>query len=355
MSHRLSGGWRRPAGFLLFFSLLSAATHAAVPQELVLLTWEGYLDPDVAAEFEASHRARIRQVYFESDNERDLLLVQHAGTGFDLAMVDDVTVTAYQRKGWLRPLDEEQVPNLRHIDPALWDAYPQLKAVAAPYMQGTMGIIYRTDLAARPITSWMQLFRPAESLRGKIMMVNDPYDLLAAAMKALNQPMLSEQETHLARAEELLLAQKPFIFEYGYFDFGPESELVTGEVIAAQAFNGDYYSIQEYEENLAYVVPEEGGSLWVDSFVLLRASANPPLALRFLDFLNRPEIAARNAESIHYASCNAAARTHHSQDFLEDRIIHPPPSEPMRRSERYRMPSAVAAGRFAEIYYSVTE
>ena len=84
-------------------------------QELVVLNWEDYMDLELIAEFEEKFDVKIREVYFENDNERDKLLIQSDGKGYDIAIVDGTTIAKYQKLGWLAKIDGAQIPNLHHI------------------------------------------------------------------------------------------------------------------------------------------------------------------------------------------------------------------------------------------------
>ena len=61
---------------------------------------------------------------------------------------------------------------------------------------------------------------------------------------------------------------------------------------------------------------------------------NPSGAAAFLDYLNRPKVAATNAESVYFATPNNAARELLSQDFLDNPVIYPPRSV-LDRSETF--------------------
>ncbi|MCU7918482.1 MAG: spermidine/putrescine ABC transporter substrate-binding protein [Candidatus Thiodiazotropha sp. (ex Epidulcina cf. delphinae)] len=344
---------RRLAQCLAALTLLGwSEIHAS--DELVILNWADYLDETLIEAFEQQYNTKIRQVYFETDQDRDVLLAQYSRAGFDLAMVDAVTIEYYQRSGWLLPLSVEEVPNLQHINPDFWRHYPAIKGYAAPYAWGTMGIIYRSDLVEQPLTSWKQLLQPAPELSGKIIMIGDSFDLTAAANKALGHPMMTTDRRHLQEAEIFLRAQRPHVKRYGYVTLGEDSELISGEVVATQAYNGDYYAVQEYQPELVYVIPEEGGSVWLDSFVLFESSKNQQLAKKFIDFINEPENAAQNAESIYYATPNKAAKAHLSKAFLEDKVIHPS-SEALANCERFQAVPAKVVGWYNTIYHSVIQ
>ena len=110
---------------------------------------------------------------------------------------------------------------------------------------------------------------------------------------------------------------------YKYMSLTEKSELVTGEIWASMAYSGDALMIQEYNKNIEYIVPEEGGNLWVDYFAVLSSSTRKELAKAFINFINIPKNAARNAIFVHYATPNTAAKKLLPIEFLADSTIYP--------------------------------
>lgn len=128
-------------------------THDFGGQELVVLTWSEYLDPEVVTEFENKFNAKINFVYYESDDARTEILVTGEGKGYDVVLTSGLDVQKYVRQGWLESKSNLDIPNDRHIKPRWANAFPKTKTHAIPYFWGTLGIAYRKDLVSEPITS----------------------------------------------------------------------------------------------------------------------------------------------------------------------------------------------------------
>jgi len=306
-------------------SLLMAADSPpqSTTRELVLLNWSEYLDPDLVKKFEQQFDVRLREIYFESDDLRDDMMLETDGRGYDLVLVSGISVDIYRKRGWLSPLNEAQIPNLGHIEDRWLAAFPGIGGYAAPYFWGTMGIAYRKDLVQSPITSWMDLLRPAGYLQGKIGMIESSRDALGMALKALGYSANSSDAKQIEEAEQLLLKQKPHVKTYTYITLGEESALVSGDIIATMIFSGDALMVREYHEEIDYVVPVEGGNIWVDYLVVLESSKNKDLAHAFINFINEPENARQLAEFVYYATPNKAAEKLLPAEFLEDPVIYP--------------------------------
>ncbi len=313
--------------------LAAAATAAA--ERLTFLTWADYLDPELVEEFTRESGIGIDLSYFESDDHRDELMVESDGRGYDLAMVNGLMLSTYAQRNWLAPVEVSVAPNIRHIYPRWRDAFEGSSRYGVPYFWGTLGIAYRTDLVPVQISRWEQFFKPEARLHGRISMLKNARDVVGMALKTLGESANSEDRGAIRRAGELLLAQRPYVRSYEYVSLSEESALVSGEVWAAMMYSGDALMVQSHESRIRYVVPEEGSNLWVDYLVVMQASPRVDLAMRFIDFLNRPEIAARNAEFVYYATPNSQAERLLPAEHLQDPVIYP--GQPvMDRSESYR-------------------
>jgi spermidine/putrescine transport system substrate-binding protein len=313
----------------------AAASDASLPtppRTLVFLNWSEYIDPELVEEFEQQFNAKVSEVYFESDDLRDDMMLETGAVGYDLVIVNGINVDSYRKRGWIAPLDESAIPNLKYVDTHWRNAFEGADGYGVPYFWGTLGIAYRQDLVEQAPRRWMDILQPAESLRGKIGMVENSRDLLGMALKALGHSANSGDPTAIKAAEELLLAQKPYVSTYNYIALTEESALVSGAIVAAMVYSGDALMVQEHNENIQYVLPAEGGNIWVDYLAVVESSRNKDLAWAFINFLNQPEHAAQLAEYVYYATPNTAAEKLLPQEFLADPVIYPS-KEALARSE----------------------
>lgn len=317
-------------------SIMAGSSDEAAKQELVFLTWSEYMDPDLIKEFEEKYKAKIKFVYFETEDKREQLLALTMGKGYDVVLASGIRVESYIMRNWLVPLNSAQIPNIKHIDQKWLSANPKVSAYAVPYLWGTMGIAYRKDLIKEEVTSWKQLFEPVEKLRGKIMMINDTRDAIGMALKSLGYSANSTSSEELAKAEKLLIAQRPFVKRYGYLVLTEESGLLKGDFHMAMLYNGDALTLQDLGPHVGFSVPVEGTNIWCDFLMVMEASPRKDLAMSFINFLNEPENAARLAEYVNFASPNKSALKLLPQEHLKNPIIYPD-KEVLDRSEFYKM------------------
>lgn len=322
------------AALLFFIAVSSSAFGQSPSRELVILNWSEYVDPELIEKFEQAHNVKIREVYFESDDSRDELLVEMDGMGYDLAIVNGVMVDNYRKRGWLAEATVAQIPNMKHVDEYWLEAFAGTRGYAVPYFWGTIGIAYRKDLVKSPPKSWMDLFKPTEQLHGKLAMVDSQRDAIGMALKALGYSANSTDSREIGEAMDLLLAQQPHVRNYTYLVLDENSAMVSGDIAMAMMFSGDALMLQEYHEEIQYIVPREGGNIWADYITVMQGSRNKALAYLFIDFLNEPDNAAQLAGFVYYATPNKAAEKLMPAEFLENPVIYPS-EEVLSRSEAY--------------------
>ena len=339
---------------LLFILSSQFSISAEKPEELVILNWAEYFDPKMLKAFEKEYKVKVKEVYFESDDARDQILLQTQGKGFDLIIVNGIKIDIYRKSGWLQPFPSKKIPNLKHLDERLKNAFTSSNSYGIPYLWGILGIAYRKDLVKNPLTSWKQLFQPDKELQGKILMVKSSRDIIGMALKSLGFSSDSENRNELMQAEKLLLAQKPYVAKYGYLMLSKNSSIVKGDIVAATIYGGDALNIAEHNNDIVFVLPEEGGNIWVDYFTLSSASKRTKLASNFIDFINQPKWAAKNAETLYLATANLSAKQYLSTEHLQDPVIYP--SEfLLQRSGFHKVLSPRADRARAKIFSRVVE
>ena len=310
--------------FLAPFSSAIIAKPTSTDNELVFLTWSEYIAPDVVAEFEKTRNAKVRFVYFQSDDARDRLILDNNGTGFDVVLMSGMPMNTYVNRAWLAPITEKDVPNLKHIAPKWLNAFDGANNHAVPYFWGTVGIAYRSDLIKEKITSWKQLFNPPETIGKKIAMIDSGREVIGMALKALGYSINTTDIKKIKEAEKLLHQQQRYVKGYSYINITEHSSLVSGETSMALAYNGDALALQELESNVKFVIPEEGSMLWVDYLTVMASSRKKALAYDFINFLNEPENASKLALYTYYATPHLEAAKQLPKEYLEDPAIYPP-------------------------------
>ncbi|UCF92423.1 MAG: spermidine/putrescine ABC transporter substrate-binding protein [Desulfobacterales bacterium] len=339
---------------LLLNLCLTNMAVGASKQELVYLSWSEYIDPELIKNFEKEFNCIVREFYYETDEMKDEFLIERDGSGYDVVLSSGMSILAYIKRNWVAPLNPQDIPNLKYIDPKWNNREPRLIGYAVPYLWGTIGIAYRRDLIPAEINSWRQLFQPAEYLKNRIVMLKDSRETVGLALKSLGHPINSTNIRHYNEAEQLLLAQKPFVKTYSYISFSEDSFMVTGEAWMVMIYNGDALWLQERHPQISYSVPQEGTLLWMDYLVVMQNSKNKKLAFEFINYIQQPQNSARNSESLYFANPNKAAEKLLPKEILENPAIYPDPSV-LDRSEFVRELPAKIVKKRNEVFARVIQ
>ena len=307
-------------------------TPKVTTKVLHIYNWSDYIDPEVYKLFEKRTGIKIVEDTFSS-NEELLAKLQAGATGYDLIVPSDYMVDTMVKKGMLATLDKSLIPNMKNIDPKFANPPydPGLKH-CIPYQWGTTGIGYLDNKVKPAPTSWDDIFNPdkIKKYKGQITMLDDEREVIGAALKYLGYSLNDTDPKHLEQAKEVLIKQKPYLHSYDSDQF--EDLLAAEETVLAHGYSGDFLMGKEDNEHIQYVVPKEGGTLWVDNVCIPATSKNKVAAEMFMNFILQPKIAAMISNYNHYASPDAAAFQYLDDDLKNDPAVYPP-KEVMERLE----------------------
>jgi len=157
----------------------------------------------------------------------------------------------------------------------------------------------------------------------KITMLDDDREVVGAALITNGYDVNDTSDQALAAALKTLEAWDANITQFDSESY--KNEVADGTTWLAQAYNGDALQQMSQNEDLGFIFPQEGSSLWMDNMVILKSSKNKDLAYQFINFLLRPEVAQRNADYVQYPTPNAAAFKLLGEAEKGNTLIYPDP------------------------------
>jgi len=276
------------------------------PAKIVISNWDGYMPADLLENFTKETGIEAEHAVHATNEEVMGKVTAGGGKGYDVLFVSGPFVEALANLGLIAELDQGKLPNLANLYPEAANlAYDPGNRRSVPYAWGTTGLCYRSDLVEGTPSSWNDLLRPADALKGKITMLATDRWLMAAGLKALGYSVNSTDAGQIAQAKDLLIEAKRSLLAYDDTTF--YSKLVAGEASLVQAWDGwCNYGIAE-NPAIKFVVPTEGSDMWTDTMVVTAASENKDGAHAFIDYILRPEVHAWVAENILYKVPNQKA------------------------------------------------
>lgn len=328
--------------FILVWAACALGTTAASAESdhqiLTLYNWEEYIGSNTLKDFEQETGITVKEVFFEDEEEIFGTIVSSPGE-VDLFIASGFYIRELIAARMIEPLDIQSIPNMKHIGDAYRNPWfdPQ-QQFTVPYMVGTTGLIVNTKYVKNHTDSWQALFDPAN--KGRVAMLNNTYEVKAAALKTLGYSINSTDLDQLGQIRERLLRQKPLV--KGYLDALDIREMMVKEQLwAAQIYSGDGLTAMDENENLVYVIPKEGAAIWFDNLAIPRGARNKDAAHAFIDFILKPEVNATIASELWSATPNVAAKDLMDPEVLESPYVYPS-SDTLSRCELFNAEGSAA-------------
>lgn len=322
------------AMIMIVLSILIVATGCGDSKpKLNVYNWGDYIDMDVLDQFEDEYGIEV--VYDTFATNEDLYVkLKQGGSSYDVIFPSDYMIERMIREDLLVKINKDNIPNFQKVGESFLNLeYDPQNEYAVPYMWGTVGIIYNKTKVSQPLDSWADLWDP--QYEGQIVMYNSQRDSLAVALLKLGYSINTRNIDELEQAKDELIAQKPLVKAY----MGDEVKgaIVSGEADIAVVYSGDAVTMIGENPDLEYVIPVEGTNLWFDSMVIPKSTQNQEGAEKFIDFMTRPDIAAKNAEYIGYSSPIPEAVELLDEEVKNDPTAYPS-AEVLEKTEVFKDP-----------------
>ncbi|MFH1146536.1 MAG: spermidine/putrescine ABC transporter substrate-binding protein [Pseudomonadota bacterium] len=299
---------------------------------LNVYNWEDYFGDTTIRDFEKKFGIKVNLRTYKNEEEM-LSAVQSDPARYDIVIISGTVVREMMDLRLLAPVDFRSVGNFRNIDPMFRNpVYDPGNRYSVPYMWGTTGIAVNRKYVKGTVDSWKVLFD--RKYKGKIALLEDTDELIGMALKANGRSINSNNAADLDSARKALLGQKPIIA--GYYDcIKIRSDIISERIWVAQQFSGEASYAADKNENVEYVIPKEGASIWVDNICIPRDSRNKLTAEIFINYILDPEASAKIANYLCYANCNKAAAKYTRKEILTDNSIYPR-SDILKRCEFFK-------------------
>ena len=319
-----------------------AAPDAARAEEKVLniYNWSDYIAADTVARFEAETGIKVNyDVYDANETLETKLMAGHSG--YDLVVPTAMPFLAREIKaGAVEKIDKTKLANYRNLDPqilAFVAAADPGNQYGVPYLWGTTGIGYNPAMvkaalgAAAPIDSLKLIFDPANAKKLAscgISLLDTPQEMFPAALAFLGRDPMSRDPADLDRAAQAVRAIRPWIRKFHSSQY--INDLANGDLCVAFGYSGDMIQARNRAAEakngvrIAYSIPKEGAMVWVDMMAIPKDAPHPQNALRFIDFILRPEIIAAISNTVAYANPNLRATALVNADIRDNPGIYPP-------------------------------
>lgn len=243
---------------------------------------------------------------------------------YDLICTSDYMIEKLIQEGEVLELDYSNIPLSENLDSTYFDfskSFDPENKYSIPYFFGTVGILYHKDMVDESkVNSWKILWDKEYS--GQIIMADSVRDSFMVALKILGYSLNTTDDEQLKEAQDLLLEQKPLV--YSYLVDEAQDEMISENAAMAVVYSGEAGYALEFNDKLAFSVPEEGSNMWIDSWFIPKSAKQKENAEKFLNFLCREDVSMMNFDYVYYATPNQKTKNSLDADLQENTTIFPP-------------------------------
>ena len=316
------------------------ASAAAAEEEKVLnvYNWSDYIEASVIEGFTKETGIKVQYDVFDSNEMLETKLLA-GNTGYDIVVPSASFLNRQLQAGVHQKLDKSLLPNLKNIDPSIAqriEAFDKGNEYSVNYMWGTSGVGYNVKKIAErmkdaPVDSFAMFYDPkviSKFADCGVTILDAPSEVIGTVLIYLGKDANSEKPEDLAAAEAVLKAVRPYIKNFHSSNY--IEPLANGEICLALGWSGDVLQASTRAEEakndveISYRIPKEGAVMFFDQLAIPKDAKHPKNAHLFIDYLLRPEVAAKNSSYISYANANAASTALIDKSVTDNPNVYPP-------------------------------
>ena len=322
---------------LIIASAAFAGPALSAERVVNVFNWSDYIDARTLDDF--TRETGVKVVYDTYDSNEILETRLLAGsTGYDVVVPSATFLARQIGAGVLQPLDKTKLPNAKNLWPeisAKLQRYDAGNQYAVDYMWYTTGIAYnvakiKERIGDKPITSWEQVLRPDNLKKFAdcgVYVIDSPEDIFSVTLNFLKLDPNSKNPDDIKRAEDHLAGLRRYIKKFHSSEY--INALANGDICLAIGWSGDSFQARNRAReagngvDIAYVIPHEGTLITLDALAIPKDAPHPDEAHLFIDYLMRPDVAARNTNATHFANGVGTSRPLVDAAIINNTAIYP--------------------------------
>jgi putrescine transport system substrate-binding protein len=319
------------------FAVLLVAPAAPKDRVVNFYNWSDYQDPTILDTFTKDTGIKVRFDTFDSNDTLEAKLLA-GSSGYDVVVPSAYFMARQIGAGIFQKLDKSKLSNLSAVWPEIANRlafYDPGNQYAIDYMWGTTGIGYNVKKIKQilgpdaVIDSWDYVFNPDKIAKFKdcgIHLLDSSDDIMSAGLHYLHLDPNTSNPDDLQKVTDLLMKIRPYVRKFHSSEY--LNALATGEICFVVGFSGDIKQAQTRAAQaksgieIGYAIPKEGAQLWFDTFAIPKDAPHPQEALELINYLIKPEVAAKNTNFVSYANGDTPTPMI-DKAILDDKTVYP--------------------------------
>lgn len=305
---------------ILFYPVGATSEQYIQEDKVVVYNWSDYIAEDVLEEFTKETGIEVEYSTFDNNEIMYSRLKILRGRGYDVLVPSTYLVSRMRDEGLLQAIDFEQLKNFSNLDKNLLNRlYDKGNQFSIPYLWGSTGIGLNKELTGEAeISSWSDLW--SKKWKNRLLLTDDMREVFHMALTLNGHSTNSRDPEEIRQAYERLRRLMPNV---KLFSGEPKKPFLENKVDIGLMWSGEMATANQENPKYQYVFPKEGVTVWIDSFVIPSQAKNVENAHKFIDFMLRPEIAARSTMAFGYATPNIKGQRLLDINIRESPIIFP--------------------------------
>jgi spermidine/putrescine transport system substrate-binding protein len=307
--------------FLIFFLFIFNINIAHAEQVLNVYNWSSYMPDDIIQQFEKETGININYSTYDSNETMYAKLKADPTAAYDIVVPSSYFIQRMSREGMLQTIDKTRLPNFKNLNPEFLDKVFDLhNQYSIPYLWSSTGIVVNTKYFAKDsIKSWADLWKP--EYKDQLLLLDDTREVFSIALMVLGYSANDANPDHIKQAYEKLRQLLPNVKLFN--DMAVQNIYIDEDASIGMGWSGDIFLANQENSAVQYVYPQEGFVISLDNLAIPQGAKHLDNAYKFINFLLRPDIAARISQEIGYGTPNEAALKLLPKETRDNTIVYP--------------------------------
>jgi spermidine/putrescine transport system substrate-binding protein len=259
----------------------------------------------VIKKFEQETGIQVNYTEYDSNETMYAKLKSNPKLGYDVIFPSSYYVNRMSRERMLLPLDRNKLSNFKNLNVHLLNqAFDPRNEYSVPYVWGTTAIVVNKQfINPATVTGWRTLWEPR--FKNHLLLFDDMREVFAIALFSLGYSINDKDPQHIQQAYEKLKKLWPNVKLFS--SEAEQNVYIDEDAYIGMGLNGEIFNAIEENPNLVYIYPKEGFELWMDCIAIPLHAPNKEGAIKFVNFLLRPDVAKEIALSTGFSTPNQIA------------------------------------------------
>ncbi|MBK4765199.1 MAG: extracellular solute-binding protein [Pantoea sp. Brub] len=303
--------------FGLYFNIAQANNDV-----VYFYNWTEYVPPGLLEQFTQETGIKVIYSTYESNESMYTKLKTWTHAPYDLVVPSSYFVAKMRKEHMLQQIDKNILTNFKYLDPNLLNKpFDPNNNYSIPYMWGVTAIGVNSDyINPKSINSWADFWK--SKYKKSLLLIDDAREIFQIALLKMGKSGNTQNLKQIDDAYKELKNLMPNVLAFN--SDNPGTPYIEGEVKIGMIWNGSAYIARKSGIPLHIIWPKEGSILWMDNLAIPSTSKNKIGALKLINFLLRPEISAKIAETTGYPTANLEAKKFLKKEIVNDPFLYPP-------------------------------